>query len=141
VGRPPPKTACLQARLINLIGGGGGGEGKSRKGAGTEREAGKEKAGRGIPQDGGRRKKQETVTHTQHCFIFCTGKREKRRKLTKMGQEQGLKGTGSPPSPCLPRHPNVRLNPLLPVNIVRSCHSQFLEHVLLAYKKHGLFTI
>ena len=64
---------------------------------GSEREAGKEKAGRGIPQDGGRQEKQETVTHTQHCFIFSNAKREKRRKLTKMGQEQGLKGTGSPP--------------------------------------------
>ena len=71
------------------------GGGKLGKGAGSEREAGKEKAGRGIPQDGGRREKQETVT--QHCFIFCNGKRAKRRKLTKMGQEQGLKGRGSPP--------------------------------------------
>ena len=98
MGRPPPKTACSQTRLINLIkGGGGAGGSKSRKGAGSEREAGKEKAGRGIPQDGGRREKQETVTHTQHYFIFCNGKKEKRRKLTKMGQEQGLKGTGSPP--------------------------------------------
>ena len=88
-GEAPPKTACSQARLINLIGGGAGG-GKSGKGVGSEREAGKGKAGRGIPQDGGRREKQETVTHTQHCFIFCNGKREKRRKL-------GLKGTGSPP--------------------------------------------
>ena len=32
------------------------------------REAGKEKAGSGIPRGGGRREKQETVTHTQQRF-------------------------------------------------------------------------
>ena len=122
--------------------GGGTGGGKSGKGAGSEREVRKERAGRGIPQDGGRREEQETVTHTQHCLIFCNGKKAKRRKLTQMGHEQGLKGTGSkkfgplppllPPPPPPHTHTIVRLNPLFPVKIARSRHSQFLEHALLA---------
>jgi len=81
--------------------GGGTRGGKSRKGTGSEWEAGKERVGSGIPQGGGRREEQHT--HTQHCLIFCNGKRAKRRKLTKMGQEQGLKGTGN--KKCGPLHP------------------------------------
>ena len=57
MGRPPPKIACSHTRLINLVEGG--------TGEGSVREAGKERAGSGFPQGGGRREKQETVTHTQ----------------------------------------------------------------------------
>ena len=60
MGRPPPKIACSQTRLINLVGGGQG-ERSPEKGEGSVREAGKEKAGSGIPRGelgGGRNRKQ-----------------------------------------------------------------------------------
>ena len=62
MGRPPLTIACSQTRLIILVGGGaGGGIGGRKSGKG-----GGKCAGSGIPQGGGRREKQETVTHTQH---------------------------------------------------------------------------
>ena len=94
------------------------GGGKSGKGAGSEREAGKEVG--------------ETGNSYTTLLYILQWKKGKEEEANKIGAGAGVEGYRELPSPCLPRHPNFRLNPLLPVKIVRLYHSQFLEHVLLA---------